>query len=917
MRWLFWFAAGCLVCEVTGANAADQPPAALATAALTPEACIRILDFTADSLGRPKQQPVDRWLESRMPVRFCAYQMLAGGAEPAVNALGGEFMGQTETMRAAVNDGMVAEAQALIRERRLDVLVLRGALPQPALYKAYADFAAQGGGLLFLAPLPEPTKDKEGKINAAEAEGIAALKALLPLAPESAWDLPVDKALTLGAEPWLGGVPAGLLKHGALKVPAYNLRADDAVLLSGPENPSTGSGQVKPVVVLARRGKARVLYCPLGLFPAQSALADEAWLAFWDRALRALGGKPATSVANVTVPERVTGASPAAAVAAPVAVAGELALLNADGTKLFTSTLPAQKKAAVQIPLQRDWKAGDYVVRFTPAVEKTVEIPVSVAAFVLEKPLAVTVALDQKEIGVAPGGAFHVKGAVTNSSQTDLTAVEVTLALRDVDGLALQSQSKPLGPLAIGGKAEYGFDLAMPDEGVQGWCYWAVVRADAGAAGTAVADTVVERWAKWSPRDEIQWTAWEATVGSGPVTLTPRILDLFGDMGINGFGNMVNVANRPYAYRRGWRGYSEIPFYGGYDNIGWPPETGFSGWPEMATRHKGFAASAVYPLLSYGEEPGFGPAFGTTWHWGDGPAPDGASLWFRKYLQTQYQDIAALNAQWGSAYASFGDIKLQKKFSEPTSHMGTPAADLPANLSPYVDTHAFYHWYVHEINAAIEAYVRSENPTHASVMSMDNSFLTQMEFIGMYMHWLYPPALSTSYYAFLSQWAKDDVAFVMNWGFLPNLDNDDQIYACSLVQGATAMSFWFDFPLQFNPDLTHARAGVHMKALRESLRGREAAVLKPVLVKNPEVGVFVPERPWRAAMGREAWMLGLREEGKRVPWAAGFGGFEQVVWTALQESGYNPRFVNQRTLAGCKLVVAPYVQCLAPADAVC
>ena len=905
MRWLHWLVAGLLVCVSTATNAADQPPGALQAAALTPESCIRVLDFTADNTGQPKQQPVDRWMESRLPVRFYAYQLLGAGSEPAIQALGGEFMGQTEGMRSGFNDGLIAEAQTLIRERRFDVLVFRSSLPKPELYTAYTDFVAQGGGLLVLAVPPEPAKDKDGKTNAVEAAAIAAVKGLLPLGTDTNWDLKADAPLTLGAAPWLAGVPASLLKHGALKIPAFSLQPGDETLLAGPAG--------KPVAALCRRGKGHVLFCPLGLFPAQSATADEAWLAFWDRALRVLGGKPVAGMAELKVPEPVTGTSVAVECAAPVAVAGELALINADGTKLFSKMLAAQKKTTVTLPMDRDWKAGIYAVRFTPAADKALDMPVSVAAFALEKPLSITVALDQKELGVAPGGTFRVKGVVENKGKADAPKVEVTLVLRDVDGLALQTQSKPLGPLASGAKAEYSFDLTMPDEGVQGWCYWAVVRADGGTAGAVAAETIVERWAKWSLRDEIQWTPWESTVGNGPATLTPCVFDLFADMGLNGFGMRLSNGNLPYAWRRGWRGYHEHGNGGVDAQFEWPPASGFDDCRKMVGQSE--FPTAVYTLFSYGEEPGFGGAFGTTWHWGDGPAPDGASLWFRKYLQTQYKDIAALNAQWGSAYTNFDAIKLEKKYSEPTSHMSPPPSDLPANLSPYVDTHAFYHWYIHEAYGAFERLTHQHNSTHASVMSMDNTFLTSMGYIGMYMHWLYPPAISTSYYAYLSQWTKDDAAFVMNWGFMPNLDNVDQIYACSLVQGATAMSFWYDFPLQFNPDLTHTRAGVHMKALRESLRGKEAAVLKPVLVKNPEVGVFIPDRPWRAAMGREAWMMGLREEGERVPWACGYGGFEQVVWTALQQSGYNPRFVNQNTLSGCKFVVAPYVQCLDPAEA--
>ena len=890
------------------ALSADEPNAGLARrlAWVTTTDCVRLLDFTADDFGRPKQQPVARWLESRLPVRVYAYQALTG-TETAIVALGGEFMGQTPAMRAAVNDAMVAEVAMLIRDRRLDVLVWRGRLPAPALYRQYAEFVAAGGALLMLAPLPEPAKNREGKVDPTEADGLAALQALLPLRNEPTWKLPATAPLMTGKAPWLAGLPAAYLRHGGASVPVYDLQPGDEVLLADPEQ--------RPVAVLARRGQTRVLHCPVGLFPAQSALADEAWLAFWDRALRSLGGKPIAAVPGLTIPARVSGTTLPVTFAGAAATAGELAIVNDAGTTLWRQAFADTTPAEVSIPVGRDWQAGDYLLRFTPAASLTANLPVVATAFTFEKPLAVTAVLDLPQRGVAPGGTFRIKGEVENRGRAELVEVAVTLVLRDVDGLALLRREQRIGNLAAGAKAGYQVELTMPDEGVQGWCYWAVVRADAGTAGAAVAEAVVERWAKWSPRDELQWTSWQHTVGNGPVTLTPYIFDLFADMGINGFGMRLSghQGELPHAWRRGWRGYHEHG-NGGVDvQFDWPPDEGFAASRQMANLAR--FPTAVYTLFSYGEEPGFGAAFGTTWHWGDGPAPDGANRWFRKYLRTQYASIAALNAQWGTAYGDFGEIRLERRYSEPLKHTGAPPADLPANLSPYVDTHAFYHWYVHQAYGAFEEQTRAHNPTQASVMSMDNTFMTTMECMGMYMHWLYPPAISTAYYSFLSQYTRDDVGFIMNWGFLPNLDNVNQLYACSLVQGATAMSFWYDFPLQFNPDLTHTRAGIHAKGWRESLRGREAAVLKPVIARNPEVGVFIPDRPWRQAMGREAWLMGLREEGERVPWAAGYGGFEQVVWTALQESGYDPRFVNQKTLAGCKLVVAPYVQCLERAEA--
>ena len=571
-----------------------------------------------------------------------------------------------------------------------------------------------------------------------------------------------------------------------------------------------------------------------------------------------------------------------------------------------------------QLDTDAVWSA--FWARIFALAKRTDKVKLPVAASTRAAPssggLAIAIATDPNKPGWRVGERMRlvttVRGKLKEARQAD-----VRLALWDYQGRAIHFDSKKV-TLPAGGEASAAFPWTMPDLGTAGWFFWATAECVVPNQGSAWTYTHVDRFKPYSCREQWQWSAWTTLEGKFARSAIPHLMRLYEDAGLNALGQGTSKHDRFWARRWGFRQYTELPSFGGIDNIGWPKASMDEFLQKLARRWPWINESATVAVASYGEEPGFGPAGGTTWHWGNGPAPEGATRWFRKYLRRTYQDdVAKLNAQWQTAFKSFDDILLEEEYSIPIKHtLPLPKGyKLPANLSRHVDTHAFYHWYFRTFSHTWRRAMERLNPTACAVMSMDTNFLTQLDVVGMYNHWLYPKEYSACYYAYQRQFARDPAGFFMNWGFFEDPRVNAQLYLLSLAQGACTFSFWYDTPFQFNPDLTHTRASLQFRRLRAQLDPKAALLLKTRPYVDREIGMYLPLLDWKTAMGRPAWMVGLRELGQNPPWAAGYGSYELPYHSALCESGYAPRFVGPKQFAECKVLVAPYCQSVPRDDA--
>jgi len=687
-----------------------------------------------------------------------------------------------------------------------------------------------------------------------------------------------------------------------------------------------------PVVILRRFGKGRVLFFPLDtdglLFPRapsevwQSLDSDAIWALFWERmlALQRPGAAPSAGVA----PAVLTGV-PGRPLEARLSLAHwqgkvRIALCDREGRVAAAAEgdPPPGKTADAPLPamqLPPDLPGGDCLLKvFAGDPER----PAGLAVVRVAAPLQLAISTEPAERkGWRPGESVRFVCTVNGALQAPAQGA-VRLAVWDHQHRAVHAAGKPVR-LTPGKGSVVAFDWTMPDLGPAGWFFWVTAQCDAPAQAPARAQTRVDRFKKYSFREDLHWSPWTRLEGRFARAAIPSVLRLFEDAGLNALGHSSGPEDHFWARRWGLRQYAEVPHFGGIDNIGWPEDSieAFLAkktpqfWPRILD-------NSVVAVASYGEEPGYGPAYGATWHWGDGPAPEGATRWLRRYLGRVYQDdIGKLNAQWGTQFGSFDEIMLEKEHSLPGKHFEVlpKGYALPANLSRHVDTHAFYHWYFQTFCHTLRDAFDRINPTSMAVMSMDNNFATQLDVVGMYNHWLYPKEWSACWYAYQRQFAKDPAGFLLNWGFFEDERVNAQLYLLSLTQGATAFSFWFDFPLQFNPDLTHTRGSLYFRRLRRQLAGREAALLLTAPRYDKELGIYIPRLDWKASMGRPAWLLGHRDLGRSPPWAGGYGGYEVQFHSALCESGYAPRFVAPEQFGECKVIFAPYCQSVPPEDA--
>jgi len=656
------------------------------------------------------------------------------------------------------------------------------------------------------------------------------------------------------ADPLLKGI--GLESLPVTGFPPFTpaSRGDDRVLLE--------TEQGFPLAVLRKAGRGTLVFFPMdtegAFFPRYDAQVweqedtDAVWLSFWRRVFALARGQEAAAQQEDPISTR------------PPA-----------GARISAKRDGSIRMAIAKTPKKDGWRVGEEV------------------RFVCK--------LNPDANAKAPG-----------------QDVEVRLAVWDHEGRVVHFGSERV-VLRAEGDASVAFDWRMPDLGTAGWFFWVTAECHLDGASRGWTYTHIDRFKKYSFREELQWSAWTRLEGKFPRLAVPSVLRLFEDGGLNALGHDSGVRDQFWARRRGMRQYAEVPHFGGIDNLGWPENSvrefiekkAMATWPRILR-------NSVVAVASYGEEPGYGPAFGTTWHWGEGPAPKPASLWLRRYLRQVYgDDISRLNTQWGTNFGSFEKIDLEREYSQPGRHWhGLPKGyKLPQNLSRHVDTHAFYHWYFRRFNHTLRDLFDRLNPASAAVMSMDNNFLTQLDTVGMYNHWLYPKEWTACYYAYQRQFARDPAGFIMNWGFFDDLRINAQLYLLSLMQGATVFSFWYDVPLQFNPDLTHTRASLYFRRLRERLSGKEASLLHTEPYYDREIGIYIPLLDWKASMGRPAWMMGVRDLGRHPPWAAGYGGFELQFYSALCESGYSPRFVGPQQFDGCKIIFMPYCEAVPRADA--
>jgi len=466
--------------------------------------------------------------------------------------------------------------------------------------------------------------------------------------------------------------------------------------------------------------------------------------------------------------------------------------------------------------------------------------------------------------------------------------------------------------------------LLMPDRGPECLgCYWvtAVFTKDGQIAG--LARTQVQLDQPWTMRERFEWSVW--TWGGGG-----RFMDLVRDAGFNALGCTGN----PYtADRYGMRQYVEgtgiDTFSVTIDHDNWDAvRTAMNKTIERLNQAGPDARSKS--LVSLGEESGFKGGWGTRYYWPEDKAPAVPQKVFDDYLRERYAgNIALLNQEWGTSFASFDEIPLEKakvrspgqvfvtaQAWEAMQKKGETKPVIPVDLAnldpkqryighsaPYWETYNFFDWYYQKYcDMATEVYRARRNPVPLTIMSAPGGFYPKVDVYNLAgLGPFYPKETALVGNAIARRDYGDVPGFsAAMWAYFDLRSLWNSTVMSSILAGNTHIDYWVDVPLTFNADLTHTRASFWTKELRERLRPIEPILLHKRLAYTDGLGMLTGQQPLPKGI------LGQHFGSAIDPNAP--------IYSALEESGYMPKVVHAKDLKDIKVLVASHAQVLSAED---
>ncbi|HPD17054.1 MAG TPA: beta-galactosidase trimerization domain-containing protein [Planctomycetota bacterium] len=462
--------------------------------------------------------------------------------------------------------------------------------------------------------------------------------------------------------------------------------------------------------------------------------------------------------------------------------------------------------------------------------------------------------------------------------------------------------------------------LTMPDRGPEFvGSYWVTAVFSKGDQIAGLARAQVQLDQPWTMRERFEWSVW--TWGGGG-----RFIDLIRDAGFNALGCMGN----PYtADRYGMRQYVEgtgINTFGvTIDHDNW--EAVRAAMHKTIERHNQGAPDArSKSLVSLGEESGFKDGWGMRYYWPEDKAPAVPQKVFGEHLRERYAGrLDVLNQEWGTSFASFDDIPLEKaKVKSPGQVFVTSQAweamqkkgetkpVIPVNLArldpkqryighsaPYWETYNFFDWYYQKYcDLATEVYRSRRNPVPLTIMSAPGGFYPKVDvynFAGLGP--FYPKEAALVGNAIARRDYGDIPGFsAAMWAYFDLRSLWNCTVMSSILAGNTHIDYWVDVPLTFNADLTHTRASFWTKELREQLRPIEPILLHKRFAYTDGLGMLVGQQPLpKGILGQHF--------GSAIDCNA-------PIYSALEETGYMPKVVHAKDLKGIKVLVASHAQVL-------
>jgi len=257
---------------------------------------------------------------------------------------------------------------------------------------------------------------------------------------------------------------------------------------------------------------------------------------------------------------------------------------------------------------------------------------------------------------------------------------------------------------------------------------------------------------------------------------------------------------------------------------------------------------------------------------------------FRQWLRTVYGTLAALNAEWGTAYTAWDDAM-------PMSYDEAKDAENPA---PWGDFRTYMEKATSDFLALVQSTAAEMDP--GSRISLSG---TQSPVAGNGMDWWRMSRAVPIYHSYdtsnmfqarrsFSPWQCDEPWFAGYWKEGSKLEKD--MWRC-LFHNGSGVSAWYT-PIFFFPDMTYTVSGRQIREHWRELSGGIWQQVRALRIEPPKVAVhysqasihatFLEGTPERVHKAWEGWLRSL--EDLAVPYD--FVAYEEVEKGVLTERGY-------------------------------
>ncbi len=531
---------------------------------------------------------------------------------------------------------------------------------------------------------------------------------------------------------------------------------------------------------------------------------------------------------------------------------------------------------------------------------------------------AVEIILESAKVGFLSGEKIPVSVRFGKLGSAEMTAKAF---LVDFQGGILQ-QATFDGKLPENPSA-WDFSFVMPkDLDGSKYAYWITACVfDAGAL-SAVKRLQVYNDDPWDMRRQFQFSLWSAGVNADSIRL-------YEDAGFNSLG----YGGSPYwAEKKGWRRYDEGT---GIDTFGVCID--HDNWADVEkamkktidVQNKNGPNSRSLALVSLGEESGFKGGWGTRYYWDGDQAPAIPQKVFDDYLKELYKDkIADLNESWGSNYTSFSEIPLTKKYSVGPRLITIAGQNYPgdskekewkldvdvANISaekkyvaktaPYFETYAFYDWYYQKYcDLATDVFRKNRNSSARTIMSAPGGFYPKVDVFNFD---------GIGPFHAKERASAENAKARLEYGDIPGFSGAlwayfdlERLWRSEIFSyvaaGNTHIDYWVDFPLTFNNDLSHTRASFWTKKFMHAIRRLEPLLLHKKVYYTPGLGIFTGKQLIPKGLAGQYFNAGVSPNVEP--------------YSAMEESGYFPRFVKAEELSDIKVLFCSYAQLVTSEEA--